>query len=199
MSIPPPIPSAATLFSRSCRGHFITVSSRRSRSTTRRLPIPTEPLKTRRIPTSLRNATSTSRSRTIRGHLRLTAFRKRSTPRRSAALSSASGNLTDYPDELMIDWGNTPVGSVAHLSWPQADASSVLALARKLYSTHQLSAADPNTIDCKVPYGYTYVPVPPGVGDDCTRGSSPSTFRRVLSSGRCLRSPCAASQLAVRR
>ena len=86
--------------------------------------------------------------------------------RRSAALSSASGNLTDYPDELMIDWGNTPVGSVAHIYWPQADASSVLALARKLYSTHQLSAADPNTIDCKVPYGYTYVPVPPGVGDN---------------------------------
>lgn len=86
--------------------------------------------------------------------------------RRSAALSTSSGNLTDYPDELMIDWGNTPVGSVAHIYWPQVDASSVLALAKKLYSTHQLSAADPNTIDCKVPHGYTYVPVPPGVGEN---------------------------------
>jgi hypothetical protein len=86
--------------------------------------------------------------------------------RRSVALSSTSGDLTDYPDELMIDWGNTPVGAVAHIYWPQVAASDVLTLAKKLYSTHQLSAADPNTIHCKVPHGFTYVPVPPGVGDN---------------------------------
>jgi hypothetical protein len=86
--------------------------------------------------------------------------------RRSAALSAASGDLTDYPDELMIDWGNIPVGAVAQIYWPQVDASSVLALAKKLYSTHQLSVADPNTVRCKVPRGYTYVPVPPGVGEN---------------------------------
>jgi pro-kumamolisin-like protein len=86
--------------------------------------------------------------------------------RRSAAISSAAGDLTDYPDELMIDWGNTPVGAIAHVYWPQVDASATLALAKKLYSTHQLSAADPNTIRCKVPHGYTYVPVPPGTGEN---------------------------------
>jgi hypothetical protein len=86
--------------------------------------------------------------------------------RRSAALSSTSGDPTDYPDELMIDWGNTPVGAAAHIYWPQVDAAAVLTLAKKLYSTHQLSAADPNTIHCKVPRGYTYVPIPPGTGDN---------------------------------
>ena len=30
-----------------------------------------------------------------------------------------TGNLLDYPDELMIDWGNTPVGSTARIYWPQ--------------------------------------------------------------------------------
>ena len=86
--------------------------------------------------------------------------------RRSVALSPVSGDLTDYPDELMIDWGNTPVGASAHIYWPQVLASDVLTLAKKLYSTHQLSAADPNTIHCKVPNGFTYVPVPPGTGEN---------------------------------
>jgi hypothetical protein len=86
--------------------------------------------------------------------------------RRSAALITARGDLLDYPDELMIDWGNTPVGASAHIYWPQASASEVLSLASMLYSTHQLSAVDSNTIRCKVQHGFTYVPIPPGVGDN---------------------------------
>jgi hypothetical protein len=86
--------------------------------------------------------------------------------RPSAALSTVSGNLLDYPDELMIDWGNTPAGSLAHIFWPQVKAADVLSLAKKLYSTHQLSAEDVNTVGCKVPSGYTFVPIPPGTGDN---------------------------------
>jgi hypothetical protein len=86
--------------------------------------------------------------------------------RRSVALSAVSGDLTDYPDEIMIDWGNTPVGSAAHVYWPQVAASDVLTLAKRLYSTHQLSALDANTVHCKVPHGFTYIPIPPGTGDN---------------------------------
>jgi Pro-kumamolisin, activation domain len=86
--------------------------------------------------------------------------------RPSRALSTVTGDLQDYPDELMIDWGNVPIGSVAQIYWPQVSSSNVLTLAKKLYSTHQLSASDANTIRCKVAGGYTYVPVPPGTGEN---------------------------------
>ncbi len=86
--------------------------------------------------------------------------------RPSAAHTTAKGDLLDYPDELMIDWGNTPVGSTANIYWPQVKASDVLALAQEFYSTHQLSAADANTVQCKVPDGFTFVPIPPGSGDN---------------------------------
>jgi hypothetical protein len=86
--------------------------------------------------------------------------------RPSAALSTAAGALLDYPDELMIDWGDTPVGSVANIYWPQVKAADVLALAKRIYSTHQLSAADANTVQCTVPDGFTCVPIPPGTGEN---------------------------------
>ena len=54
--------------------------------------------------------------------------------------------LGNYPDELMIDWGDTPAGSVASIYWPAVNSADVLALAKQLYSTHQLSAADVHTI-----------------------------------------------------
>jgi hypothetical protein len=86
--------------------------------------------------------------------------------RPSAALSTEKGELLDYPDELMIEWGKVPVGSIANIYWPQVSADTVLSLAGKLYSTHQLSAADPHTIQCKVQRGVTYVPIPPGDGEN---------------------------------
>ncbi len=75
-----------------------------------------------------------------------------------------TGQLLNYPDELMIDWGNTPVGSTASIYWPTVAAAGVLALADQLYSTHQLSAADAHTIQCTVPRGITSVPIPAGTG-----------------------------------
>jgi hypothetical protein len=71
----------------------------------------------------------------------------------------------DVPDELMIHWGNTPVGSIASFYWPQLDSSSVLALAKKFYSSHLLFATDANTVQCVVPKGVTYIPIPPA-GDN---------------------------------
>jgi hypothetical protein len=45
------------------------------------------------------------------------------------------------------------------------NAADVLALAKKIYSTHQLSAVDAHTVRCSVPEGgFTYVPVPAGTG-----------------------------------
>ena len=86
--------------------------------------------------------------------------------RPSAPITLSPGLLLDQPDELMIDWGATPVGSVAHIYWPQVNAVKVLELASKLYGTHVLSASDANTIDCTVRKGVTYVPIPPGIGEN---------------------------------
>jgi Pro-kumamolisin, activation domain len=78
----------------------------------------------------------------------------------------SGGGLLNYPDELMIDWGNIPVGATASVYWPQVAASDVLALAKQFYSTHQLSGADSNTIQCTVPRGFTYIPIPSGAGQN---------------------------------
>lgn len=86
--------------------------------------------------------------------------------RPSLALVDMPGMLLNYPDELMIDWGNTPVGSTANIYWPQVNASDVLALAAKLYSHNELSAPEPHTISCPVTGGVTYVPIPPSGGEN---------------------------------
>jgi kumamolisin len=79
---------------------------------------------------------------------------------------SRKPDLVDRPDELMIDWGNAPVGSVASIFWPAIQATEVVKLARRLYPTHQLRVAahDANTIEVHVPHGFTYVPIPFGNG-----------------------------------
>jgi hypothetical protein len=77
-----------------------------------------------------------------------------------------TGTLLDYPDELMIDWGNTPVGATASIYWPRVRAADVLDFADRIYATHQLSAADENTIAVTVPKGFTFVPVLPGTGEN---------------------------------
>jgi hypothetical protein len=85
--------------------------------------------------------------------------------RPSQPLAAGAGFLS-YPDELMIDWGNTPVGSAAHIYWPAVNSATVLDLANRLYTTHLLSASDTNTIQCTVSRGITYVPIPPGFGEN---------------------------------
>lgn len=85
--------------------------------------------------------------------------------RPSAALTSVAGDLLDHPDELMIDWGQVPVGTTAHIYWPQVDAARVIALAGSLYGSTSLTASDAHTIDAPVTRGVTYVPIPPGSGE----------------------------------
>jgi hypothetical protein len=65
------------------------------------------------------------------------------------------------PDELMIDWGNTPQGSVASLYLPAVSAEVVLAMADRMYTSHHLVRTDDHTLQCKTG-GVTYVPIPPG-------------------------------------
>lgn len=77
-----------------------------------------------------------------------------------------NGQLQNYPDELMIDWGNTPAGSVATIYWPQVSAADVVQIASHLYPTHCLSAADRNTIRCTVTGEVTYIPIPDGPGQN---------------------------------
>ena len=64
-------------------------------------------------------------------------------------------------DELMLDWGNLPDGSVASIYLPAVAAADVLALAAKMYPTHSLGAADPHTLRCPTG-GVTYIPIPKG-------------------------------------
>ena len=66
----------------------------------------------------------------------------------------------------MIDWGDTPAGSTAYIYWPQVGASTVLQLASQLYTTRLLSTADSHTIQWTVNKGVTYVPIPPGTGQN---------------------------------
>jgi hypothetical protein len=68
-------------------------------------------------------------------------------------------------DELMIDWGNTPDGSVATLYLPGVSAAAVLALAAQMYVTHRLSQVDDHTLRCQA-RGVTWIPVPHGAEAD---------------------------------
>jgi len=62
------------------------------------------------------------------------------------------------PDELMIEWGNTPAGSIANIYLPEALADDILLQANEMYATHRLSKADDYTIQCFAE-GVTYIPV----------------------------------------
>lgn len=84
--------------------------------------------------------------------------------RPSAQVLDGSGKILNYPDEMMIDWGNTPPGATAYIYWPQVSASDVVSIASQIYTTHQLTAADPNTISCPVVNGITYIPIPSAAG-----------------------------------
>jgi hypothetical protein len=86
--------------------------------------------------------------------------------RPSQPLLQLTGSLLNYPDELMIDWGNTPEGSTANIFWPQVNASQVIQLASSIYPSHLLKATDANTIQCKVIKGVTYVPIPVSAGEN---------------------------------
>ena len=74
----------------------------------------------------------------------------------------STGPLAGRPDELLIFWGDTPVGSTAQIYWPGVSADEVIALADWMYGVHPLRAADPHTIEVKTVKGVTFVPIPVG-------------------------------------
>jgi hypothetical protein len=63
------------------------------------------------------------------------------------------------PDELMIDWGNIPVKSVATIYLPGIAASDMMLLASKKYRSHRLVRIDEHTLKCDTG-GITYLPIP---------------------------------------
>jgi hypothetical protein len=65
------------------------------------------------------------------------------------------------PDELLIEWGNTPKGSVASIYIPEISASQIVALAGTRYTHHTITEVDNQTIQMPVG-GISYVPLPPG-------------------------------------
>ena len=67
----------------------------------------------------------------------------------------------EKPDELFIDWGNTPAGSTAQIYLPATEASSILEMANRMYAVHRLAKSDEHTIQCPAS-GVTYMPIPPG-------------------------------------
>jgi hypothetical protein len=81
---------------------------------------------------------------------------------RPSPVGTQGADLLGYPDELMIDWGSTPKGTVAELYWPQAQAADIVQVASALYGAHRLRVADAETIRCEVEGGITYVPIPSG-------------------------------------
>ncbi|GEM_PF-2106854 len=78
--------------------------------------------------------------------------------------STDTRSILSYPDEIMIDWGAVPRGSIARIYWPEASAEEVLKLAKRFYATNTLSAADAHTIQCEVAGPVTYIPIPFGAG-----------------------------------
>jgi hypothetical protein len=78
--------------------------------------------------------------------------------------SSDPTNLLSYPDEMMIDWGQTPVGSTVTMYWPEVSASTVLQLAATLYPAQPLTMVDAHTIQLQVTGPVSFVPIPAGAG-----------------------------------
>lgn len=84
------------------------------------------------------------------------------------------------PDELMIDWGATPIGSVASIYLPAVTSDEILSMASRMYTYHGLTRVDDHTVQCKTG-GVTYIPIPPGSGSNYAGLMAitlPSTLRR---------------------
>jgi hypothetical protein len=79
-----------------------------------------------------------------------------------SAAPPTTGALAGRPDELLIFWGDTPVGSTAQIYWPGVSVDEVITLADWMYGVHPLRAADPHTIEVATLKGVTFVPIPVG-------------------------------------
>jgi hypothetical protein len=87
----------------------------------------------------------------------VTTFEIRPTP-----VGLAAGQRAD---ELMIDWGSTPMGSTATLYLPGLEADEILDMASRMYVSRRFTRVDDHTIQCRTG-GITYLPVPPRSGID---------------------------------
>lgn len=72
----------------------------------------------------------------------------------------------ERPDDLLIEWGDTPPDCNCQIYWPAISAPEVIRLAQKYYGTHFLTAVDEHTIELKSVRGVSYVPIPPSTGDN---------------------------------
>jgi Pro-kumamolisin, activation domain len=86
----------------------------------------------------------------------LEPFEVRPTPAATAA--------GEWPDELMIDWNNVPVGQPAEIYLPAVDVAAVLTTAGQLYGLPRLTQVDAHTIGCTTG-GVSYIPLPKGSGN----------------------------------
>src|SRR5271157_1374931 len=79
------------------------------------------------------------------------------------AIHPTTSNLAPKqgPDELMIAWGNTPVGTIATIYLPGVRASEILSLAGRNSNLQTLERVDDHTVRCKTA-GVTYIPIPSG-------------------------------------
>ncbi|KAH9216199.1 hypothetical protein DL95DRAFT_498532 [Leptodontidium sp. 2 PMI_412] len=72
----------------------------------------------------------------------------------------------ERPDDLLIEWGDTPPDSTCQIYWPSISAPEVIRLAQKYYGNHFLTAKDAHTIELKSVRGISYVPIPPSNGEN---------------------------------
>ncbi len=128
----------------------------------------------------------------------------------SPAIPPGATGFLNYPDELMIVWGNTPRGSLASIYWPQVDAADVLELASAIYSSNTLSASDPHTLQFPVAGDVTYIPIPQGTRNfaglftvdlrsTVVRGQEFTVTLRRIATKRGGREPVAGSNRLARR
>jgi hypothetical protein len=83
-------------------------------------------------------------------------------------------------DELMIEWGEIPVGSEAEIYMPDAAADEIIDLAGQMYSTRLLRKVDDHTLSCSTG-GVTYIPIPRRKGQNYAALMSinlPSTIKK---------------------
>ena len=98
------------------------------------------------------------------------------------------------PDELLIDWGKTPVDSQAAIFLPEVEAGEIMDLSARLYGLTTLTRIDDHTLGCRTA-GFTWLPLPAGSGANYTgmmtielprnvkRGQSFSIIVKQVTSG----------------
>ena len=112
----------------------------------------------RRARTSSRSATSRWSRPTTRASVASRRIPNTFEVRPTPAAHAAAG----FHDELMIDWGNVPDGSVARIYLPDTAPDEVLDLAKRLYRARAARSGSTG-IRCRCRAGgITYVPVPAG-------------------------------------